>query len=60
MRRALETTARTTPLYARGFIVAMGREFYYAIASDQEVVPMGAECEELCYFFPHRKPLWNS
>jgi hypothetical protein len=41
-------------LYTRGFIVAMGREFYDAVADDPEMGEMGApaaECEEMCYFF---------
>jgi hypothetical protein len=38
-------------LYARGFIVAMGRDFYDAVASDPEVGVLDAECEEMCYFF---------
>jgi hypothetical protein len=40
-------------LYARGFIVAMGRDFYDAVASDPEAAVLGAECEEMCYFFAH-------
>lgn len=40
-------------LYARGFIVAMGRDFYDAVASDPEMAVLGAECEEMCYFFAH-------
>ena len=40
-------------LYARGFIVAMGRDFYEAVASDPEVAVPDAECEEMCYFFAH-------
>jgi hypothetical protein len=40
-------------LYARGFIVAMGRDFYDAVASDPQVAVMDAECEEMCYFFAH-------
>jgi Protein of unknown function (DUF4240) len=40
-------------LYARGFIVAMGRDFYDAVASDAEMAVLGAECEEMCYFFAH-------
>jgi Protein of unknown function (DUF4240) len=38
-------------LYARGFIVAMGRDFYDAVASDPEAAVLDAECEEMCYFF---------
>ena len=40
-------------LYARGFIVAMGRNFYDAVASDPQVAVRDAECEEMCYFFAH-------
>jgi Protein of unknown function (DUF4240) len=40
-------------LYARGFIVAMGRDFYDAVASDPEMAVLGADCEEMCYFFAH-------
>jgi hypothetical protein len=39
-------------LYARGFIVAMGREFYDAVADDPEMGPPAVECEEVCHFFP--------
>src|SRR5579875_2633464 len=38
-------------LYARGFIVAMGRAFYYAVAADVLMAVPGAEFEEMCYFF---------
>lgn len=40
-------------LYARGFIVAMGREFYGAVADDPQMAVPNAECEEMCYFFAH-------
>ncbi len=40
-------------LYARGFIVALGREFYEAVARDPRVAVPDAECEALCYFFAH-------
>lgn len=40
-------------LYARGFIVAMGREFYDAVADNPEMAVRDAECEEMCYFFAH-------
>jgi hypothetical protein len=43
-------------LYARGFVVAMGREFYDAVADDPEMAGTGAraaECEGMCYFFAH-------
>ncbi|NUT48898.1 MAG: DUF4240 domain-containing protein [Saccharothrix sp.] len=38
-------------LYARGFILALGREFYEAVARDPQVAVVDAECEEFCYFF---------
>jgi len=41
-------------LYSRGFVVAMGREFYDAVAGDPEMGVRYAECEEMCYFFAHR------
>jgi Protein of unknown function (DUF4240) len=41
-------------LYARGFIVSMGREFYHAVAADVLMAVPGAELEEMCYFFAHR------
>jgi hypothetical protein len=40
-------------LYARGFIVAVGREFYEAVRADPAKAIMDAECEEMCYFFAH-------
>jgi hypothetical protein len=40
-------------LYARGFIVAMGREFCDAVADNPEMAVPDAECEEMCYFFAH-------
>ncbi|MGY0231036.1 DUF4240 domain-containing protein [Longispora urticae] len=40
-------------LYARGFIVALGRDFYEAVARDPEKAVMDAECESMCYFFAH-------
>lgn len=40
-------------LYARGFIVAMGRDFYDAVTRDPEMAVLDAECEEMCYFFAH-------
>ncbi|WP_449066469.1 DUF4240 domain-containing protein [Planomonospora algeriensis] len=40
-------------LYARGFIVAMGRDFYTAVAEDPEKAVLDAECERMCYFFAH-------
>ncbi len=40
-------------LYTRGFIVAMGRGFYYAVAADVLMAVPWAELEEMCYFFAH-------
>lgn len=40
-------------LYARGFTVAMGRDFYDAVARDPQMAVPDAECEEMCYFFAH-------
>ncbi|MEU4765826.1 DUF4240 domain-containing protein [Actinosynnema sp. NPDC023794] len=40
-------------LYARGFIVAMGQEFYEAVARDPRVAIGDAEGEAFCYFFAH-------
>ncbi|MBF6335349.1 DUF4240 domain-containing protein [Nocardia abscessus] len=41
-------------LYCRGFIVAMGRDFFDAVAADPEVAVLDADCEAMCYFFAHR------
>jgi hypothetical protein len=38
-------------LYSRGFIVAMGREFYGSVVDTPEMAVPWAECEETCYFF---------
>lgn len=38
-------------LYARGFIVAAGREFHQAVLADPGVAILDADCEEMCYFF---------
>lgn len=40
-------------LYARGFIVASGRETYYAVLADPSVAEADEELEEMCYFFAH-------
>ena len=40
-------------LYCRGFIVAMGRDFYAAVVADPEVAVHDAECESMAYFFAH-------
>ncbi|MFF5077147.1 DUF4240 domain-containing protein [Actinoplanes sp. NPDC000266] len=38
-------------LYARGYIVALGRDFYEAVQRDPAVAVLDADCEEMCYFF---------
>lgn len=38
-------------LYGRGFIVAMGQEFYEAVLREPELAGTDGECEEICYFF---------
>ncbi|XVU22477.1 DUF4240 domain-containing protein [Actinoplanes sp. CA-054009] len=38
-------------LYARGYIVALGRDFYQAVQRDPAVAVLDADCEEMCYFF---------
>lgn len=40
-------------LYCRGFIVAMGRDFYEAVVADPSVAVLDAECESMCYLFAH-------
>jgi hypothetical protein len=40
-------------LYARGFVVALGREFYEAVTADPRSAVEDAECEQMCYFFAH-------
>ncbi|MEH0822245.1 MULTISPECIES: DUF4240 domain-containing protein [unclassified Micromonospora] len=40
-------------LYCRGWIVALGREFYEAVAADPGKAVLDADCEEMCYFFAH-------
>ncbi len=40
-------------LYARGFIVAVGRDLYDAVASDPQMAVPDAECEEMYYFYAH-------
>jgi hypothetical protein len=40
-------------LYARGFTLAIGREFYGCVAGDPQMGVPWAECEEICYFFAH-------
>ncbi|MEV8518014.1 DUF4240 domain-containing protein [Dactylosporangium sp. NPDC051484] len=38
-------------LYCRGFIVALGRAFYEAVAADSAMAVPDAECEGMGYFF---------
>jgi hypothetical protein len=38
-------------LYCRGFVVALGREFYAAVVEEPRVAMVDAECEDMCYFF---------
>jgi hypothetical protein len=40
-------------LYARGLIVASGREAYYGILADPSLAEPDGELEEMCYFFAH-------
>jgi hypothetical protein len=40
-------------LYARGFTVVIGREFYRCVVGDPQMGVPWAECEEICYFFAH-------
>lgn len=40
-------------LYARGFIVALGREFYTAVSADPRLAVEDAGCESVCYLFAH-------
>jgi hypothetical protein len=40
-------------LYCRGFIVALGREYYEAVAADPSFATEDAECESMCYLFAH-------
>ncbi|WP_194818189.1 DUF4240 domain-containing protein [Nocardia sp. XZ_19_385] len=40
-------------LYRRGFIVAMGRDFYDAVTARPETAVRSAECGAMGYFFAH-------
>ncbi len=40
-------------LYARGFIVALGRDFYAAVAEDPKKAVPDGECARMGYFFAH-------
>ena len=48
----MTATARAF-LYARGFTVAIGREFHTCVAGDPRMGAPWAECEGMCYFFAH-------
>ncbi|MEU2134586.1 DUF4240 domain-containing protein [Streptomyces sp. NPDC018352] len=38
-------------LYARGFVVALGQDFYDAVVRDPEMAVPDGECDEMCYLF---------
>lgn len=40
-------------LYCRGFIVALGREYYEAIYANPSLAVLDAECEAMCYLSWH-------
>ena len=40
-------------MYSRGFIVAMGRDFYDAVSNDPQIAFPHVEYEDMCYFFAH-------
>ena len=40
-------------LYARGFIVAVGEEYYQAVRANPAMALLDAGCERFCYFFSH-------
>jgi hypothetical protein len=40
-------------LYARGFIIALGKEYYDAVNLKPSVAMMNLECEEMCYLSLH-------
>jgi len=40
-------------LYARGFIVAAGKEYYDAVNAKPSVAMTDLECEEMCYLSAH-------
>jgi len=40
-------------LYARGFIVAMGKQYYDAVLARSSTALMDLECEEMCYLSSH-------
>ena len=40
-------------LYARGFIVALGRDYYNAVDADPGMAILDCDLESMCYFFTH-------
>ena len=40
-------------LYARGFIVAVGKEYYNAVLTKPAIALADFECEEMCYLSRH-------
>jgi Protein of unknown function (DUF4240) len=40
-------------LYARGFIVAAGKDYYEAVTAKPSVATMDLECEDMCYLSFH-------
>lgn len=40
-------------LYARGFILAVGRDFYAAVDADPRLAVLDADLEAMCYLFAH-------
>jgi hypothetical protein len=40
-------------LYARGFIVAVGREYYAAVSANPGMAIIDCELEAMCYYFAH-------
>jgi hypothetical protein len=40
-------------LYARGFIVALGKDYYDAVNASPEIAITDAECEAMCYLPAH-------
>jgi hypothetical protein len=40
-------------LYCRGFVVAVGRDFFDAVNANPAMAVLDAECAAMCYFFAH-------
>ncbi|MEV0582823.1 DUF4240 domain-containing protein [Nonomuraea sp. NPDC050310] len=40
-------------LYARGFIVSLGRDYYEAVMREPRLAVLEADCQEMGYFFAH-------